>query len=259
MMTKDSINLLLRSLFILPVALSALLWAADPWQKDASTWSADDIRHLLTNSPWAIQTSATIKDPDDDIEPARAQLPGAAQAGMAGSSNGAGNGERWDGGIGRNRMGHLPSLPVTVRWDSAQPVREALQRLKDPPKQVLSEAASGSYIITVAGLVPLNRYRPAGRADATSATDDSIDARNPEELLEGFMGASTLIPRGQPAIHPENVKLDPATGEVHIFFPRIHPISPDSKEVFFRTRFGSMYVNARFRLKDMKYRGELGL
>ena len=227
-----------------------------PWKKDSAQWTERDAQLVLATSPWAQSVDAVMHDPRDDMEEYSAPLPGAERAGMAGQTNSTAPSGRWDGSGGRNRMGSLPSLPVVVRWDSALPVREALRRVsKDPGPDI----APTNYVVTVTGLIPGGRYRSAGRAETSSSSDGASDARNPEELLEAFMSFSRLLPHGEAAIAPRNVRLDSASGAVHIFFPRTHPIEARSKEVVFLTRFGSFKVRAKFRVKDMKYLGKLAL
>jgi hypothetical protein len=167
-------------------------------------------------------------------------------------------GVRWDGGVGRSR-GPDPTLSVLVRWDSALPVREALSRAGDAQSSSIAERAGKDYIISIVGLVPAGRYRSVGRTESQSRSDDTIDARNPEELLEGLMSASELIPKGKAAIRPEDAKLDGSTGTLYIFFPRTEPISLDDKEATFTTRFGALTVQKRFGLKDMRYQGKFEL
>jgi hypothetical protein len=228
-----------------------------PWSKDAGQWTDRDAQLVLASSPWAQAVNAEMADPREEMEQYTAPLPGAERAGMAGQTNPTGNGGgRWDGGAGRNRMGSLPSLPVTVRWDSALPVREALRRIPGHPEP---DSSSADYIITLTGLIPAGRYRSAGRTDASSNSAGASDARNPEELLEAFMSFSRLLPSGDAAIAPRNVRLDSASGAVHIFFPRTHPIEAHAKEVVFLTRFGGFKVRAKFRVKDMRYQGKLAL
>jgi hypothetical protein len=70
------------------------------------------------------------------------------------------------------------------------------------------------------------------------------------------MSSSRLLPRGETAIAPSNVRLDSASGALHIFFPRIRPIEAKAKEVVFVTRFGGFKVRAKFRVKDMRYQGK---
>jgi hypothetical protein len=244
------------------IALSAALtavsmFAAEPWgKKDAATWTAKDVERVLTDSPWAQQASAAFSLAAEDPPPAPPPVPPAAQAGLGGPTN---SGVRWDGGVGRSR-GADPTLNVLVRWDSALPVREALGRVdNDDPQPYLAERAAKDYIISIVGLVPAARYRSVGRTETQSRSDDTIDARNPEEMLEGLMSASRLIPKAKTAISPEDAKLDGKTGTLHIFFPKSAGISANDKEVTFTTRFGALTIQKRFRLKDMKYQGKLEL
>jgi hypothetical protein len=157
---------------------------------------------------------------------------------------------RWDGEPGRNRIGHLATIPVTVRWESALPIRQAQDK---------SAATANAYVISVTGLIPVNRYRAAGTTETTSASDDSFDARNPEELLEAFMSYSKIMVKGARDLKPENAKLDPATGTVRIFFSRERPIDTSEKEALFITRFGGLSVKVKFRISSMKYHGAIEL
>lgn len=227
-----------------------------PWRKDAAQWTDREAQAVLSASPWAQSVDAEMHDPREDMEEYTPPPPAAERAGMAGQTNPTAPKGHWDGGVGRNRMGTLPSLPVVVRWDSAAPVREARRHVAGGPDP---DASSPDYVITVTGLIPARRYRSAGRTDASSNSDGAADARNPEELLEAFMSFSRLLPHGEDAIAPRNVRLDSASGAIHIFFPRTRPIEAKSKDVIFLTRFGAFKVRAKFHLKDMRYQGKLAL
>ncbi len=232
-----------RSLFAL--VLGSILFGAQPvWEKPTDSWTADDIGSLLNHSPWALQTDAVMEDPQDAREP---QPAGPPDTGERGAGN---NKAPWDGGVGRNRMGRLATVPVTVRWDSALPIRQAQKDMAAPAE---------SYVISLAGLVPAGRYRAVGHTDTTSSSDGSVDARNPEELLEAFMAYSRILQKSGPDLQPENVKLDPATGVVRIFFSHKTIVDPSQKEVIFTTHFGKLSVRAKFRLATMKYHGNVEL
>ena len=243
--------------FGLAMAASFVL-AADPWShKDAAKWTEKEIQRVLSDSPWAHQAGAVFSLAAEDPPPAApAPMPPAAQAGLGVPNN---SGVRWDGGVGRSR-GADPTLNVLVRWDSALPVREALSRSGgDSQQPYVAEHAAKDYIISIVGLVPAGRYRSVGRTESESRSDDTIDARNPEEMLEGLMAASRLIPKEKAAISPEDAKLDGRTGTLYVFFPRTEPIAINDKEVTFTTRFGALTIQQRFRLKDMSYQGKLEL
>jgi hypothetical protein len=244
---------------VLPLLLAfGLLGAGSgaPWDKDSAPWTDRDAQLVLATSPWAQTVNAVMADPRDEMENYSAPLPGAERAGMAGQTNPTSTGGRWDGPVGRNRMGSLPSLPVVVRWDSALPIREALRHSTGTPD---SDVSPADYVLTVTGLIPGGRYRSAGHTEASSNSDSSSDARNPEQILEAFMSFSRLLPRGAAPIAPRNVRLDSASGAIHIFFPRTHPIGANAKEVMFLTRFGGLTVRAKFHVRDMRYHGKLTL
>ncbi len=245
------------------ILLAAAVYAAQPWSKDSSQWTTEDAQRVLDASPWAQPASAFFATPETQEQAPAGPLPGAAQAGMAGP-RGISDGH-WDGGVGRIPTGALPSLSVTIRWDSALPVRQAFLRLQSnsatgsPP--YTPAQAQKDYIITVLGLVPARGYRSAGQLPSRSRSDDdsTTDVRDPEQMLEGLMAQSRLMARGHKPIAPEDVKLDSATGTLHLFFPRNESIDLKDKEVVFGTRFGSMTIQKQFRLKDMTYRGKLEL
>ncbi|MBV9497995.1 MAG: hypothetical protein JO138_01340 [Acidobacteriaceae bacterium] len=209
---------------------------------------------LLTQSPWAVQAHAKFalaqEEPPDPGPP-----PAAAQSGLAGNRP---QGDiRWDGGVTRNNRFGTPTLNVLVRWDSATPIRQALQQTGQ--KTYSPEETERFYIITVVGLVPGGRYREVGAPEAQSRSDDTTDSRNPEQMLEELMASSRLVPRGKNALAPQDVKFDTSTGALHLFFPKKDPITLRDKEMMFYTRFGSMSVGAKFRLKDMVSQGKLEL
>jgi hypothetical protein len=264
-LTKKAVHLLLvtplaRFAALACLASSVILLASQPWTgKDYMHWTTEDVQRILTASPWAQAASASFDTQATPDETPVAPVPGAAQAGMAGR-NGASDGH-WDGGVGRMPRGGVPSLQVIVRWDSALPIRQALVRSE--PGERSTAQVQKDYIITVLGLVPAGSYRSAGRLETQSTSDtlDSTgrDAHDPEEMLEGLMSTSRLRAHGLAPIPPEDVKLDPATGAIHLFFPRSSSITQSNKEITFTTRFGSMKIEKTFRLKDMVYQGKLEL
>lgn len=239
------------------ILTAAVLYAGQPWSKDSSIWTKQDAQRILADSPWAQPAIASFASVDADEPAPPGPLPGAAQAGMAGS-RGATDGN-WDGGVGRVPSGGLPTLPITIRWDSALPVRQALLRLEPGAAAYNAAQAQRDYIITVIGLVPSGRYRSAGQLDTQSRSDSAIDPQEPEQMLEGLMAQSRLMPRSGKPIAPEDVKLDASTGALHLFFPRTEAIELKQKEVTFATRFGTMTIQKQFRLKEMSYQGKLEL
>ena len=234
--------------FLALFATVALLYgyaAKPPWEKSPETWTAGDITAILNSSPWSVHTEAVVEDPYDAQEQQPVTPP------QTGLNIPGQNKQPWDGGGGRNRMGHMPTVPAMVRWESALPIRQA---------QKDAAVAEGNwYVISIAGLVPAGRYRSLGKTETSSSSDGSVDARNPEELLEAFMSYSKIQQKGGPDLQPENVKLDGPTGVVRIFFSRKTVIDPEQREVSFVTHFGKLNVKAKFRISAMKYHGNIEL
>jgi hypothetical protein len=229
--------------------------ASQPWtSKDFTQWTPAEIEKVLTDSPWAQQVMASFGQPLQPEDMPVTPPPG-AQGRLAGS-RGVSDG-RWDGGVARNTgIGDVPSLPVTVRWDSALPVRQALSRSgKDHPG---SARAANDYVITVIGLASASPRTSAAPSDEPAGGVER-EPQDPAQIAQAFVANSRLIPRGKSAIVPEDAKFDSATGAVQLFFSRSAAIAVSDKEVTFVTRFGSLSVRKRFRLKDMAYKGQLEL
>jgi len=233
---------------VLPFAAAALvLCAGEVWNSKAYTeWSADEVNRVLTDSPWARQVSALFGTAPREVDRSVIPPPGASTNNMGGT-RGVTDG-RWDGGVGRNVDDSPPKLPVTIRWDSALPVREALLRSRFGDRTSATGESNESlnqpekdYIITVIGLL----------------TNDQ--ARDRERVRKELIGATKLVPPGKQPILPENVELDASSGAIQVLFPRTEPISLKDKEVTLELQFGSMRIDKKFRLKAMTYKGKLEL
>jgi hypothetical protein len=207
------------------------LYAAQPWSKEPSQWTAEDVQKILTDSPWAQRAMATFGKKLEPEDMPVTPPPGAdgGRSGAQGVTDG-----RWDGGVARNTgVGEVPELPVTIRWDSAEPVLKAHERECGCFLQL-----NRGYWITALGLA------------ARGPLDDA--------QKQAFLANTRLIPRGGTAMIPISVDVD-QNGAAHFQFSSEQPITLAEKEVTFITRFGSIRVEKKFRLKDMTYKGELAL
>jgi hypothetical protein len=233
---------------VLPFAAAAIaLYAGDVWsRKDYTQWSADEVNRLLTDSPWARQVSALFATAPREVDRSVIPPPGASTNNMGGT-RGVTDG-RWDGGVGRNVDDSAPKLPVTIRWDSALPVREALLRSRfgdhlsalGDSNESLNQPEK-DYIITLIGLL----------------TKDQ--SRDRERVRKELMGVAKLVRTGKPPIRPENVEIDKSASAIQVFFPRTEPISLKDKEVTLELQFGWMRIEKKFHLKAMTYKGKLEL
>ncbi|MBV8570720.1 MAG: hypothetical protein JO319_08905 [Acidobacteriaceae bacterium] len=233
--------------------------ASQPWaHQKPQDWTPADVDRVLLASPWA-QQAGVIFGIKADEDPGPAQLPSAATAGLAGASASQ---PRWDGGVGRPDKYNVPTLNVIVRWDSALPERLAAARLQGTKSsyQVPYTTADAEkyYILTIIGLVPAQRYKPAAQTDSPSASDTSLDPANPAPMLQEVMANSRLLTHAM-NVRALDAKLDASTGTLHVFFPRSQEITLNDKEVMLRMRFGSVSLAKKFRLKDMVYDGKLEL
>jgi hypothetical protein len=239
----------------------AALYAADVWNaKDPAQWSDQDVNRILNDSPWAKQANVSAGGPVGQRQRGGGRMGGGGYPGGGGGGgvNGpmgggfpGGGGSRGGGGYpgGGNSGGGYPdsggsrtqSFPVTVRWESALPVRLARHRSS------LSEAAGQpdtDYVIAVAGM-PMQ-----------SAGDRS---RDPDQVREELMEMTVLDRRGKTPLRPSDVKLDSGDGQVRFIFHRDPPIDLDDREVTFQTSMGQMKLEKKFKLKDMEYKGKLEL
>ncbi|MGI8962146.1 MAG: hypothetical protein ACR2IV_20785 [Bryobacteraceae bacterium] len=247
-MTKQWIYARVLRVVVLFAPTAVAFGAGERWSsRDYTQWSAEEVNRLLTASPWAKQVSGSFRSsPRGEEEASVIPPPGASTANMGGT-RGVSDG-KWDGGVGRNTDDSAPKFPVTVRWDSALPVRHALLRsrfgdhLAEPgDSKVKLNEPEKDYIITVIGLLANHQ------------------SRDRERLEKELIGAAKLVRTGRVSIRPEKVTLDASNGAIEVSFPRTDAIRLDDKEVTFELQFGSINVVKKFRLKTMIYEGKLEL
>ena len=131
----------------------------------------------------------------------------------------------------------MPEVKLVVRWESAAPIRDARE-------QALPEAAKGHLVISLSGMP----RGPQGRRRSPEAMPN-MD----EDLLQ----ATTLKPKGKPALRPVRFFRDEQSGGVLFLFGNpAETVSADDKEWVFETRMGPMEVKAKFAAKDMRYMGK---
>ena len=137
--------------------------AAEFWdRKDPKDWTQEEIDLLLTRSPWAKQVTASS---------ATGVVGGLPRPGVGIGGIGLGMGRRRG-----NPVPHAASGKATVRWESAEPIRDAA-------KTALPEGFKEHYVLGVWGL------------EAGGDVDD----------LKQF---ATLEPRAGNWLKPESRKLD---------------------------------------------------
>lgn len=209
-------------------ATAASAWAKDFWnEKKPSDWSEDDIRQMLTKSPWA--KDASIFDT-------------AAHNGVPTPRIG-----------GLSRRGGISPLPTgvnsnswtaIVRWESALPVRDAL---KTPKTAEVEE----NYIVALVGDIP----------GVGVPLDDDDPAERQQKMT--ILKEATRLERKDDPLDLQRVKIAPRIAEspsgTLFYFSRVFPLTPEDKQVTFVTKVGPLEGKCKFTLRDMRYRGNLEL
>lgn len=160
-------------------------------------------------------------------------------------------------------------MNLTIRWDSALPVQQALKRQSSSESDELKAATAATekyYVVSVLGLrMPRPRSRSNDSDDQTSdSTSNNNDGqrRNQNDALRSqLLDAAQLAPKGKSSIYAQDVQIDGPGGidGVRFLFPRTNPISAGDKEVDFILNIRRIKVEEKFKLNDMQYEGKLAL
>jgi len=265
------------------VACALLLSGADFWKtKDASQWTSEEINKVLSDSPWARGKT---------VQPQQSQMarrgggggggrrggfgyPGGGGGGFPGGGGGGypGGGGGYPGGSNGGSNGGDGSqagpMNLTIRWDSAQPIQQALMRQGGGDSDELKAAVAATekyYVISVLGLrMPRQRDRSNDPDDQTSDDNDGNRSRrgqNTDAFRSQLLDAAQLAPKGKSSIYAQDVQIDgpDGSGGVRFLFPRTNPISAGDKEVDFILDIRRVKVEEKFKLSDMQYEGKLAL
>jgi hypothetical protein len=214
------------------------LSAATPFwnRKPPSQWTADEITQLLNRSPWSRETNFDF----EAVEGGHLELPAGGAPGQEGNN-----------GRGRNpqmssdpQAGVMRRATVVVRWESAEPVRDAQQL---PPLQ----GFEGRYVISVSNIPAgvMNRHR-RGEPEPSS-----------EDVIAELQGAATLVVTGRDPAGAGIVRRLAGSQNSYLFgFSKdLLPLSGNEKEVVFELRTARVSVKEKFELKNMIYHGKLAV
>ena len=276
------------------------VFGADSWQNKApSDWTSEDVTKILNDSPWSQQVKLQMGEGGGGRGMGRGGYGGGGMGrggygggGMGGPGGGGwggggmGGGGGWGGnggggGWGGNRGGGQggdsrqgrPSS-VTVRWQSAAPVQQALAKQNGnggssapadyqaqpatTPAATPAAAPKDEYVIAVAGLPQWSGRR------RNADSDENQDSANSQQdrlnaMLDRMKESTTLTPKGKSPFGPDKVERAD-DGTFLFYFPKSEQaLSLDDKEVEFATRLGPMDVKTKFKLKEMTYQGKLAL
>jgi len=240
------------------------LHASDFWnKKDPSQWTGDEIDELTTKSPWAKPVTAQFA-PGTNSGGNR-QGGGYPRGGMGGPGIGIGGigiGMPRRGGMGR--PGGYPqqsNYKGTVRWESAQPILDAL-------KTPLPEAFANRYVIAVRD-IPLLKNQPRAQQNPDDtdqdspklSTPDSDDGSLSQRDLDDLKIMTSLQPKGKESAQAGMVR-QMTTGGTYFLFGFSKDFLDFGKkdhEVIFSTQLGKLIVKAKFDPSEMLYHGKLAV
>jgi len=238
--------------FALICISAALLLAADPsWKnKPANQWTEEEVRQVLTASPWAKTVTAGVarRLGEDELR----------EGGRMGQPKGIG----YDGVDPKGSGPKLPTSPadifvpgpdggrsarsspssttVRLRWETALPVRLAeLKSHEDGPPTLEGDG----YRIAVYGL-------PGGNIKG-----------DPKKLGDPLKETAVLRREGKKDVKPSSVevfRLSDGWAVVYLF-PLSAEISIKDGQLEFDANIGRIVVTQPFNLADMMFQGKLEL
>jgi hypothetical protein len=237
----------------------ALLAAADQTWKDKqiAEWTDDDVKQILSNSPWAKAVTPTVsRSSNDGQRRSRGMGQGGRNGGGGMGGGGIGMGIPGIGGMGRrggmgggsggggyprgndDGTGTNSAPPVlTLRWESALPVRGAELKVHDSNSPIVDD---DHYAIAVYG-VP-NRM----------VNDNS-------QNLEDQLKKQTVLKRdGKKDMKPSSVDvLQREDGAVIVYlFPRSKEITKEDRRILLDAQIGRLKFGVDFYVEEMVYQGK---
>jgi len=237
------------------------LIAEDFWLKKPYTeWGDKEAARLLQNSPWARQVSVSMGGPSQAMGSGGGGRGGGRGGGMGDITSGAadnpnmnGPNTRGRGGSGEGQLESLgggPSILLTVRWQSALPVRQAVVVSKLGRQKATSEEANKflnheltGYVVALIGLPGAMARMPGERLNEIARTATALRIKDKDPI---------------PALKAEAVSRDNLV-DLYFVFPKTSPITLEDKEVEFAVSVGHIEVKRKFKLKDMMIGDKLEL
>ncbi|MGA2271464.1 MAG: hypothetical protein ABSH44_23615 [Bryobacteraceae bacterium] len=253
-------------LSLLPLSIALLTAGDQPWQdKKIAEWNEDDVKLVLTDSPWAKTVTPTMNTSTNmgqrrsgggmgrgggiGIGGIGIGLPGGMgrRGGRGGGYPGGGYpGGGYPGGgqpggtnDGTNTAANQPP-ELKLRWESALPVREAELKARDTNAPTLDE---NHYAIAVYGV-------PSRMAGGSSRS-----------LANQLKKQAAIKRDGKKDLKPSSVEvLQREDGPVIVYlFPRSKEITLQDKRIEFDAQIGRLQFAQSFYVDDMKYQGKLEL
>ena len=251
------------------------LYASEFWdKKDPSQWTGEEIDRLTTKSPWAKSVTAQYAPGENrggygQGSPNGGGYPRGGGGGMGGPTIGIGGigigmprgrmgGGRNGGGYPRPG-GNTSNYKGTVRWESAQPILDAL-------KTPLPEAFAKHYVIGVRDIPLIEERPPQPQENPDDSGQDSPKLSTPnttssKQTLDNLKQFTSLQPKGRDMAQPGVVQQMTPGGTYFLFgfSKEFLDFGKKDHEVEFSTRLGRLLVKAKFDPSEMLYHGKLAV
>jgi hypothetical protein len=246
----------MRRIIFLSLALlltTSVFLAEDFWiKKEYMQWSDEEVKKLLSNSPWA--KDVYVNAPMSAIygrgqRTAATEASGTdAEAGGGGGGGGRGRGRGGGGGAAGGGGGTAEQMVVlNISWRSALPMRKAVVRSRlgvgaavPPEAQQVIDRNEDVYVIVVTGVPNPMAGAVQNRADVEKTTLRA--------------GKKDPIAAREVSVQPHRQTVD-----LVYAFPKTATITADDKEVEVVVKLGQIEAKRKFSLKDMVYNGKLEL
>jgi hypothetical protein len=205
--------------------------ADEAWKtKRVADWTEQETKEVLTNSPWAVVTTPTVKKEE---KRSHASMP----VGIPGMPRHRNTDPSQDANNGPTPEESAPSL--RLRWESALPIREAELKAREISAPAVEEQYYG---IAVYGLP--NHFVK--------------DAQHAGDRLKG---QAAIKREGQKDLKPAHVDVIMRDdGVVVVFlFPRTKEITVKDSRIEFDALIGAYQISQSFRLDEMMYQGKMEL
>jgi hypothetical protein len=228
-----------RTLKLCLLCVTLLLAAATPSWKDKplSQWTLEDAKQLLADSPWVKHLTPHWLP---DLSPFQREDGGDLNEGV-----GKGTGLAGTGLLGSRREdlavkhAHLkpPAAEVTVRWESALPVRTAEQKAGETDAPVLK---GDDYAVAIYGIQAPKKMNLAS-------------------LLKDAAFLRRYHKKDIKASRVEVLRHDDDTATIVYLFPRSVEITKKDGGIEFTAQVGRRWVSQYFYTGEMQFRGETQL
>jgi len=237
-LAKLSIGKRLRLRIALLPAACALLAAVEPaWKTNpVAQWTTEDALHLLAASPWVKQAVPVLLP---RLTPEQRRQGGATGGGKDSGLKTLGIGGGSDTSVQPSRQ--IQGGALTIRWESAFPVRAAELKAQDLGAP---DWEGDAYVLAVYGV-------PGLKFDHN------------QKSLEGELKAAAFLKReGKKDLKPSSVQLMQARNGLAVvvyLFPRSNEISTEDQRVEFVAQIDRLSLAQYFYPAEMEFEGKLQL